>query len=280
MLYKAVRLSNANGLGLTGFLTALATVALSCASPATVGAQEGSIGDQPPAGQQPLEQRPLEQQPLEQQPLGEQGQANGLTNKASYIIGRQIMTDFMRDQVEMDLTALIRGMTDAAAGKESPMTQPEIQAVMQAFTKQLQEKQQKMMQEMADRNLAEGQAFLKENSLKPGVKQLENGVQYTVIASGNGPSPNEADSVTVHYTGSLIDGTVFDSSVQRGEPATFGLNQVIEGWTKTIPRMKVGDKWKVVIPSSLAYRESGKPPVIEPNKTLIFEIELLAIPAQ
>ena len=130
---------------------------------------------------------------------------------------------------------------------------------------------------MADKNLRDGQQFLKDNAVKPGVKQLENGVQYLVMATGNGPSPTETDSVTVHYVGTLIDGTVFDSSVARGQPATFPLNQVIEGWTKTIPRMKVGDKWKVFIPSNLAYREAGRMPNIQPNSTLIFEIELLGI---
>jgi FKBP-type peptidyl-prolyl cis-trans isomerase FklB len=223
--------------------------------------QQGQIGDQANAAG------------LVQDAADLQGPA--LVQQASYVIGQQIFADFARDQVEIDVKALLQGIQDAAEGKPSKVPQERIEAIMTAFSRQVQAKQQLKLQEMADRNLREGQAFLKENSLKSGVKQLENGVQYEVLAAGNGGSPTETDEVTVHYVGSLIDGTIFDSSVARGAPATFPLNQVIEGWTKTIPRMKVGDKWKVFIPSNLAYKETGRMPNIQPNQTLIFEIELL-----
>lgn len=226
-------------------------------------AQQGQIGDQAGAGQ------------VQQDDPSLQGPA--LVQQASYVIGQQIFADFARDEVELDVAALIQGIQDAAEGRESKVPADKVEAIMMAFTRQVQARQQQRLQEMADRNLQEGQAFLKENALKPGVKQLENGVQYLVLAAGDGASPAETDSVTVHYVGTLIDGTVFDSSVARGTPATFPLNQVIEGWTKTIPRMKVGDKWKVFIPSNLAYREAGRLPNIQPNQTLIFEIELLGI---
>lgn len=201
-----------------------------------------------------------------------------LKQKASYVIGRQIMTDFMRDQVDLDLDALVQGIKDAAEQKDSPMPLEEIRAVMEAFSKQIQARQQQILQEMADRNLKEGQAYLQQNATKPGVKQLENGVQYEVLTEGTGPSPTATDWVTVHYVGTLIDGTVFDSSITRGQAANYPLGKdVIEGWTATIPRMKVGSKWRIVIPSKLAFKETGSPPAIEPNKTLIFEIELLGI---
>ncbi len=229
-------------------------------------AQQGQIGDQAGAGQAGQAQ---------QEDPSLQGPA--LVQQASYVIGQQIFADFARDEVELDVAALIQGIQDAAEGRESKVPADKVEAIMMAFTRQVQARQQQRLQEMADRNLQEGLAFLKENALKPGIKQLENGVQYQVLAAGDGASPAETDSVTVHYVGTLIDGTVFDSSVARGTPATFPLNQVIEGWTKTIPRMKVGDKWKVFIPSNLAYREAGRLPNIQPNQTLIFEIELLGI---
>jgi len=228
--------------------------------------QQGRIGDQTNAAG------------LNQEVADLQGPA--LVQQASYVIGQQIYADFARDQVEIDIKALIQGIQDAAEGKEPKVPLDRVEAVMMAFSRQVQAKQQLMLQEMADRNLREGLAFLKENALQPGVKQLDNGVQYVVIAAGTGGSPSETDEVTVHYEGSLIDGTVFDSSVARGTPATFPLNQVIEGWTKTIPRMKVGDKWKVFIPSGLAYKEAGRLPNIQPNQTLIFEIELLGFKAR
>lgn len=236
-------------------------------------AQQGQIGDQAGAGQAGAGQAGAGQAQQDDPSL----QGPALVQQASYIIGQQIFADFARDEVELNVAALIQGIQDAAEGRESKVPADKVEAIMMAFTRQVQARQQQRLQEMADRNLQDGLAFLKENALKPGIKQLENGVQYQVLAEGEGASPAETDSVTVHYVGTLIDGTVFDSSVARGTPATFPLNQVIEGWTKTIPRMKVGDKWKVFIPSNLAYREAGRLPNIQPNQTLIFEIELLGI---
>ena len=123
----------------------------------------------------------------------------------------------------------------------------------------------------------EGIAYLAENAKKEGVVTTESGLQYEVLTKGSGPSPTADDSVTVHYTGTLIDGTVFDSSVERGEPATFGVTQVIAGWTEALQLMSVGDKLRLVIPSDLAYGLRGAGPSIGPNSTLIFEVELLSI---
>lgn len=220
--------------------------------------QTGSIGDQTEPAQQ------------------EQLSPAELTRKASYIIGRQIQQDFSRDGVEIDLASLIQGIQDGAAGKESPIPPEEVQSVMQAFSRAVMAQRQQQMQKIADDNLAEANEFLKKNSLEEGVKQLETGVQYKVMKEGTGASPAESDEVTVHYTGMFIDGTKFDSSVDRGMPATFPLDGVIPGWTKTLPRMKVGSKWRLYIPPKMAYGEAGKGS-IPPNKLLIFDIELLEI---
>jgi FKBP-type peptidyl-prolyl cis-trans isomerase len=140
---------------------------------------------------------------------------------------------------------------------------------------------QQYMQQVADAKngaaKSEGLAFLEKNKMNEGVKVTASGLQYRVISSGNGKSPKASDNVTVHYTGKLVDGSVFDSSVERGEPATFGVNQVIPGWTEAMQLMKEGDKWEIVIPSELGYGEQGAGYQIPPFATLIFEVELLKV---
>lgn len=242
-----------------------------CGNAAMVGnSQTGQIGDTGRTAEAGTSGVPANQETAEiPEPV--------LIQQASYLLGQQIYNDFARDQVELNIEALVQGIQDAAGGKPSAIPAERVEIIMKTFFQRVQANQQKWLQEISDKNLRDGQAFLKDNALKPGVKQLENGVQYLVLQEGKGASPAETDTVTVHYVGTSIDGTVFDSSVARGEPATFGLNQVIEGWTKTMPRMKVGDKWRIFIPSNLAYRETGRMPNIQPNQTLIFEIELLDV---
>lgn len=252
------------GFGIQYFGVSVGLLLASFCSANPANAQQGQIGDAVRGTEQAAQDDPELQGPA-------------LIQQASYLIGQQIFNDFARDQVDINVEALIQGIKDAAEAKPSTIPAERAQAVMMAFAKSVQAKQQQLLQQMADTNLKAGQEFLKENALKPGIKQLENGVQYEVLQSGNGPSPTETDTVTVHYTGTFIDGTVFDSSVTSGKPATLQLTRVIEGWTKTIPRMKVGDKWRIFIPSNLAYRETGQAPVIQPNQTLIFEIELLDV---
>jgi FKBP-type peptidyl-prolyl cis-trans isomerase FklB len=148
---------------------------------------------------------------------------------------------------------------------------------MVQFQQQVMAQQQQKAATEGDRNKADGAAFLAKNKQIQGVQTLPSGVQYKVLKQGAGATPKAADTVTTHYRGSLIDGTVFDSSYDRGEPASFGVTQVIKGWTEVLQLMKVGDKWQVFIPSDLAYGPQGRPPKIAPNAVLIFEMELLDV---
>jgi FKBP-type peptidyl-prolyl cis-trans isomerase FklB len=159
------------------------------------------------------------------------------------------------------------------AGNAMRLTEAQAREVMERQQQQLMEKQQQQAKVNAD----EGKAFLAANKEKSGVTTLDNGLQYKVITSGSGKQPKETDTVTVHYRGTLIDGTEFDSSLGRGEPATFPVNRVIPGWTQILQLMKEGDKWQVFIPSELAYGERGASAQIGPNAVLIFEIELIKV---
>src|SRR5690606_5329496 len=163
------------------------------------------------------------------------------------------------------------------AGEEPAMSQEEMMAVQQAFAQRLQTKRAAEMQAAAEANKAEGEAFLAANKGKPGVSATDSGLQYQVIEAGDGPKPAATDTVKVHYTGTLLDGTKFDSSVDRGEPAQFALNAVIPGWTEALQLMPVGAKYKLWIPSELGYGDRGTPGPIGPNQTLVFDVELIEI---
>lgn len=185
-------------------------------------------------------------------------------------IGQQGLAD------EVDLAAIALGMQDAVAGNLK-LTPEELETVMQEFSAAMGAKQQAAMQAQAQ----VGVDFLAKNASEPGVKTTASGLQYVVITEGadaDAPKPSATDTVSVHYHGTLIDGTVFDSSVERGEPLSIPLNGVIPGWTEGLQLMNVGDKYRFFIPSNLAYGESGADP-IPPNSALIFEVELLGIEA-
>ncbi len=197
-------------------------------------------------------------------------------DKVSYAIGMDMGNSLKRNSIDVDLEMLVKGMRDALSGGKALMTDQEVRETLIAFQKEFQAKQQEKMKALAEKNKKEGDAFLAENKKKEGVKTLPSGLQYKVVAEGKGASPKETDTVTVHYRGTLIDGTEFDSSYKRNEPATFPVNGVIKGWTEALQLMKEGAKWQLFIPANLAYGESGRPG-IPPNAVLIFDVELIKI---
>jgi FKBP-type peptidyl-prolyl cis-trans isomerase FklB len=198
-------------------------------------------------------------------------------DKASYSIGYDIGETFKKQNIDLNPDALFGGLKDALAGKEASMNKEERDKTLQAFQKEMMEKQIAASKEAASKNTAEGEKFLAENKKKTDVKTTASGLQYKVIKEGSGPSPKETDTVVVNYKGTLIDGTEFDSSYKRNEPATFQVNRVIKGWIEGLQLMKPGAKYQLFIPSSLAYGERGAGQLIGPNATLIFDVELMSI---
>ena len=197
-------------------------------------------------------------------------------NRIAYSIGANIGQNLLAQQVVegLDIDAFLAGMKDAIAGD----TQLDQEAMMQAIQTFMQRQAEEEAAALAG-NLAESEAYLAENAQNPRVTVLDSGLQYEVIESGpdGGESPTSSNSVLAHYHGTLPDGTVFDSSVDRGEPATFGVSQVIAGWTAALQLMKVGDKWRLFIPPDMAYGEASPTPAIPPNSALVFEVELLEV---
>ena len=206
--------------------------------------------------------------------------AKELTNdveKLSYALGMDVAFSFKSLPTEVDADALIAGFT-AIFNDETPVLgEKEFAETMQKFQMDMQKKSMEMQQEAAAQSKAAGEAYLAENKEREGVQVTESGLQYEVLVEGEGEMPTADSTVTVHYTGTLIDGTVFDSSVERGQPATFPLKGVIPGWTEALQLMSVGSKFRLTIPSHLAYGERGAGQQIAPNSTLIFEVELLGI---
>lgn len=205
-----------------------------------------------------------------------QSDLKSLTEKASYTIGYNIGENFKAQEIEIDLQKVVQGLSDAFAGKDHQLSEEEIEAVMSQFQSELAAKAQARQASAAAKNKAEGDAYLAANAKNEGVNVLDSGLQYKVLTSGTGASPKLTDQVKTHYRGTLIDGTEFDSSYRRGEPAQFAVGGVIRGWTEALQLMKVGDKWELTIPSGLAYGPQGTGP-IGPNSVLKFEIELLDI---
>lgn len=198
--------------------------------------------------------------------------------RASYAIGADIGTNMKRQDLDLDPKAVAAGITDAFADKLS-LTKEEMKQVLTAFQAEMMSKMETRQKAAGEENLKKGQAFLAENGKKDGVKSTATGLQYKVNKSGTGKTPKSTDTVKVHYHGTLIDGTVFDSSVERGEPVSFPVNGVIPGWTEALQLMKEGDKWQLYIPAKLAYGEQSPGGKIGPNSVLIFDVELLAVEA-
>lgn len=196
--------------------------------------------------------------------------------RVSYCIGADLGKTFKEQGIGIDAKALVSGVVDSLAGK-SALSDEEIEKIMTAFQQEMMSKMQAKQASAATDNLNAGKAFLEENGKKEDVTVLPSGLQYKVLKSGGGKSPKASDTVKTHYHGTLIDGTVFDSSVDRGEPVSFPVNGVIPGWTEALQLMKEGDKWQLFVPGQLAYGEQGAGRAIGPNSTLIFEVELLSV---
>ncbi|MCP4151293.1 MAG: FKBP-type peptidyl-prolyl cis-trans isomerase [bacterium] len=199
-------------------------------------------------------------------------------DKASYANGYNMGRYVKRDKDHLDIDVLIQGVRDGfnGPGKEQ-IPEAEMQKVLRDFQQKMGKARQEKQKIQGGKNIAEGEAFLKENATKEGVIVTKSGLQYKVLTEGTGPQPKATDQVEVHYKGTLIDGTDFDSSYKHGKPATFPLNRVIPGWTEGVQLMKVGAKYKFFLPSNIAYGKRGSGPVIGPNAVLVFEIELLSI---
>ncbi|HMM02557.1 MAG: FKBP-type peptidyl-prolyl cis-trans isomerase [Dysgonomonas sp.] len=192
-------------------------------------------------------------------------------DKISYALGLSIGNNFLSSGIKkVDFEAFLKGMQDVINEAPLAMSYDEAKEVMNDYFTKLQG-------ERLEVNLKAGEEFLAINKNRPGVVTLPSGLQYEILKEGNGSKPKATDQVKCHYHGTLIDGTVFDSSVERGQPATFGVNQVIPGWVEALQLMPVGSKWKLFIPSNLAYGKAGAGQSIEPNSTLIFEVEILDI---
>jgi len=194
-------------------------------------------------------------------------------DKMSYIIGMDIGNNLKKQSIDVEPNILAKGVKDALTGGKPLLTEQEIRETMTAFQNEMRVKQEVV----ARKNKEQGDSFLAENKKKEGVKTLQSGLQYKVIKVGVGKKPKLNDYVTTHYRGTLIDGTEFDSSYKRGQPATFQVSGVIPGWTEALQLMETGAKWELFIPPNLAYGERGSGGVIGPNATLIFEIELISI---
>jgi len=197
--------------------------------------------------------------------------------KFSYCFGLQIGNSLKRQGIELDPEMLAKAIKDVVTGGKPLLTDAEAMQVMENFRKDMKAKQDDVNKKAGEKNKKDGDAFLADNAKKEGVKTLPSGLQYKVVKAGDGATPKAADTVTTNYRGTLIDGTEFDSSYKRGEPASFPVTGVIPGWTEALQLMKVGDKWQLFIPAKLGYGERGTGGPIGPNATLIFEIELLGI---
>jgi FKBP-type peptidyl-prolyl cis-trans isomerase FklB len=198
-------------------------------------------------------------------------------DQASYAIGLNIGRNLKRDGLDLNSETLMMGLLDALTNGKAKLSEEQCRAALETLDKELQQAMTEKNKVLGEKNKREGQAYLATNKKKQGVIALPSGLQYTVIKSGKGNTPTDKDTVKAHYHGTLIDGKVFDSSVERGEPLVIPVGGVIRGWTEALQKMKVGDKWRLVVPPELAYGPDGAPPEIGPHAVLIFDVELLGI---
>jgi len=197
--------------------------------------------------------------------------------KLSYVIGIDIGKALQKQGVPIDPDLVAKGIKDGVLGGKLLMTDQEIQETMMAFQKEMRAKQEEANKQLGEKNKKEGEIFLAQNKTKEGVKTLPSGLQYKVVKAGTGKKPKATDTAVTHYKGTLLDGTEFDSSYKRNQPATFKVNGVIRGWTEALQLMEEGAKWILYVPAALAYGDRGAGQQIGPNATLIFEVELISI---
>lgn len=195
----------------------------------------------------------------------------------SYSIGMQIGANLSQQSIEVNQETMIAAIRESYSKGKPILTEAQVATIMNKFQAQMMEKQQGEAKKKGEENMKKGQEFLAQNGKKAGVKTTASGLQYEVIKEGTGKQPTADNTVTVHYTGTLINGKKFDSSVDRGEPATFPLKGVIAGWTEGVQLMKIGAKYRFYIPSNLGYGERGMGGDIGPNETLIFDVELIDV---
>jgi FKBP-type peptidyl-prolyl cis-trans isomerase FklB len=198
-------------------------------------------------------------------------------DKASYSIGLELGNSLKKGKMDVNVDTLLQGLKDGLSGAKPLLTEEQVKETMTALQKEMTEKQAAASKEAGEKNAAAGEKFLAENKKKDGVKTTASGLQYKVLKEGTGESPKATDMVVTNYRGTLLDGTEFDSSYKRNEPATFPVNRVIAGWTEALQLMKPGSKYQLFIPSALAYGERAVGKDIGPNSALIFEVELLSI---
>jgi len=208
---------------------------------------------------------------------GEKLELKDQKDKDSYSLGYQFGQNLKIQELDINLEVYTAGIRDALVGKEPQMSSEEIRSTIINLRQKVMAAQQKAFKEQAERNLSEGKAFLAENGKKEGVKTLPSGLQYKVVSEGSGKTPKATDTVTVHYRGTLINGTEFDSSHKRGEPTTFQVDGVILGWKEALQLMKEGAKWQLFVAPELAYGDRGQSPRIPPCSTLVFEVELISV---
>ena len=254
---------------------ALLLLAGTSAASAQTGQQPAQKPAQQPAAQQPA-QKPA--QPQAQAAPGNKPQS--LDQRASYIIGFNLGSSLKQQEINVTPDLIIQGLRDGLGGNKALLTDEEMQAAMTEFQQSLMARQEEKTKAASAKNKKEADDFLAANKGKQGVVTTASGLQYQILQQGTGATPKETDKVTVHYKGTLADGTVFDSSYDRGQPAQFIVNQVIPGWVEAMQLLKVGSKARLFIPPALAYGESGAGQEIGPNAMLIFEVELLNTEAQ
>lgn len=238
-----------------------------CASPAT--AQNSKGGKLPEA--------PAAKTQTPPPPANSAAPFKDQKEKASYALGMNVGSGLKRQSVDIDPDTFAKGLKDALSGGKTVLTEDEARATLMQLQNDMRAKQEEQRKQQGENNLKEGEAFLAANKSKEGVVALPSGLQYKILTPGTGPKPTSADQVVCNYKGTLINGTEFDSSYKRGQPATFPVGGVIKGWTEALQLMPVGSKWQLFIPASLAYGERGAGNDIGPNATLIFEVELLSI---